>query len=159
MAQHIMIAKTHKLEVEDGRFSQDIRDFIWNYGLRQILNDAGSSGKSPDEKLAMAEKKLAALYEGVIRKTREAKNPLDAIALRMAKAVFKNAFGWGKGLMVGKFTTWATKQEIEFDADNEEDLARAIDEALDIIANTEGVQTKARAELNAPKLEIDLDAI
>lgn len=154
--QTVKIARTFNLPVHEDRFNDEIRAYIWNYGLRQILNDAGASFKDPAEKLAAAGKRLDALYEGVIRKTREAKNPLDAIALRMAKEVFKGAFGWGKGLTVGKLMKWASERGIEFDAENEEELAEGIDKVLDLIAGSAQIQERAKAEIERKQAVVNL---
>ena len=100
---NITIAKTHVLPVDEAKFSADVRDFIWAYGLRQILNDAGSMGKGPDEKLAMAQKKLDILYSGELRKAREggAADPLTAEMERLARADVTKALR-AKGKSIGK---------------------------------------------------------
>lgn len=81
----ISIAKTHEIVVNTERFSDHVRQYIFDYGLKQVLNDAGSTGKNADEKLAMANKKLDALYAGEVRQARES-DPVRAEARNMAKA-------------------------------------------------------------------------
>lgn len=82
----ISIAKTHEIIVNTERFSDHVRQYIFDYGLKQVLNDAGSAGKNADEKLAMANKKLDALYAGEVRQARES-DPVRAEARKMARAV------------------------------------------------------------------------
>lgn len=89
--------------LETGDFPQVSRDFIFNYGLRQILNDChasiqrkdfvvgpeGEDGCYPDEKTAQAayvaavddrvKAKLAALESGDLS-TRRASGPVDPVA-------------------------------------------------------------------------------
>lgn len=86
---NVAIAKIHNLEVNVDKFNAEVRDYIFAYGLKQILNDAGSAGKSADEKLAMAEKKLAAMYDGTVRAVRAAKpgmSPRDSLIYKYARA-------------------------------------------------------------------------
>ena len=76
----ITIAKTHNLTVDESKFSPEVRDFIWNYGLIQIIRDAGSMGKNPDEKLAMSQKRLDSLYAGKFRVERDPSAAADPVA-------------------------------------------------------------------------------
>lgn len=87
----IHIARTHILPVDTTKFSQAVTDYIFAYGLKQVLNDAGSSGKDTLQKLAMAEKKLAALYEGTVRAVREGGG--DPIKAEMARLAVANVNG------------------------------------------------------------------
>lgn len=89
---HVSIARTHTVDVDESRFTDAVREYIFNYGLKQILNDAGSSGENPDEKLEMANKKLAAMYDGTVRTSgaREG-DPVKAEANRLAADMVKAA--------------------------------------------------------------------
>lgn len=85
----VTIAKTETVAVDTGKLNEAVLRYVFNYGLKQILNDAGSSGKSAEEKVAMAEKKLASLYEGTIRAARGGKpgqTPLEVEVERLARA-------------------------------------------------------------------------
>lgn len=62
----ITIAKTHTLNVDFEAFSDDVKAFVINYGVKQLLNDAAASGKGAEEKLGMAQKKLDRLVNGEI---------------------------------------------------------------------------------------------
>lgn len=84
MAQ-VLIAKTHTLEVDTEALTPAVREYIFNYGLKQVLNDAGSAGKTPDEKLGMAQKKLDALMRGEVARAREAVDEIGAEARRIAR--------------------------------------------------------------------------
>ncbi len=75
----IAIAKTHTLDIDLSKFNNDVNEFIFAYGLKQLLNDAGSSGKTPDEKLEMAKGKLDRLYAGELRRVGTAKTALDPV--------------------------------------------------------------------------------
>ena len=74
---NIVIAKVHTLSVDESRFTPAVRDYIWNYGLRQVLNDACAPHKDRADKIAAAELRLANLYEGTLRKGRNAVAGLD----------------------------------------------------------------------------------
>lgn len=84
MAQ-VLIAKTHTLEVDTEALTPAVREYIFNYGLKQVLNDAGSAGKTPDEKLGMAQKKLDAMLRGEVARAREAVDEIGAEARRIAR--------------------------------------------------------------------------
>ena len=87
----VMIAKTHALDVRDEDFSPEVRAYVFAYGLKQVLNDAGSAGKSPDEKLGMAQKKLDALLRGEVRAMREGVDEVTSEARKIAEGLIKNA--------------------------------------------------------------------
>lgn len=87
----VMIAKTHTLDVRDEDFSPEVRAYVFAYGLKQVLNDAGSAGKNPDEKLGMAQKKLDAMLRGEIRAMRESVDEVTSEARKIAEGLIKNA--------------------------------------------------------------------
>jgi transcription termination factor NusB len=91
--EQVMIArsKEHVVEVDEARFTPAVREFIFAYGLKQLLNDAGSAGKNPDEKLGMAQKKLDALYTGEVRRHRDAVDEVTSEARKIAEGLIKNA--------------------------------------------------------------------
>lgn len=101
---NITIARMHELDIDTTKFTDAVNAYIFTYGLKQVLNDAGSAGKSPDEKLAMAEKKLAALYEGTVRAAREGGG--DPIKAEMARLAVANVNGRIKaaGRKIKEFT-------------------------------------------------------
>lgn len=45
-------------------------EYIFNYGLKQMLNDVHASEKDPDAKKALSLKKLDSLYAGQVAQTR-----------------------------------------------------------------------------------------
>lgn len=87
----IVIAKTHTLNVDDGAMAPHVRDFVFEYGMRQLLNDAGSAAKGADDKLAFAQKKLDALMRGEVRTARTAVDEVTAEARRIAERKIKDA--------------------------------------------------------------------
>lgn len=98
MAQTIPLGRAGKygtLEVETERFSAEIHDYIYAYGLRQVLNDAMAEKKAEDgsalpddEIVAKAQKRLDNLYAGVLRTRGESEpfDPFEAECYRLAKA-------------------------------------------------------------------------
>lgn len=87
----VIIAKTHALSVDVEALSPQVREYIFAYGLKQVLNDAGSAGKSPDEKLGMAQKKLDALLRGEVRAMRESVDEVTSEARKIAEGLIRNA--------------------------------------------------------------------
>lgn len=76
------------IDVATGNLPAHVKDFIFEYGLRQILNDAGSAQTTIADKHAIALKRLDALYAGELRVRRAADNlsPLEAEIERLARA-------------------------------------------------------------------------
>ena len=99
----ITIAKTHTLPVDESRFTTDVNAFIWNYGLKQLLNDAGATVEdgTPEEraaeKLAKATARLEQLYTGTLRKPRETSlgvSTLDALFILSFCNIFSAFLCW-----------------------------------------------------------------
>lgn len=69
-----------ELSVETTRFSKEICEHVFTYGIRQILNDAiaQKDGLSKSELFEKAKLRLENLYAGVLRKVREEKS-IDSI--------------------------------------------------------------------------------
>ena len=86
----VSIGKTGKaIDVNFNDLAPHVIQYIVSYGLKQVLNDAGSAAKSDSEKVAMAEKKMDTLLRGEIRAQRES-DPIAARAKQIAiKAVTK----------------------------------------------------------------------
>ena len=102
---NVIIAKDETLIVDEAKLPQIAKDYIWAYGLKQVLNDAGSAGKGKAEKLVMAKAKLEALYAGTIRTAREGKpgaSQAETLAARFAMADAKRAI-IAKGRKVKEF--------------------------------------------------------
>lgn len=79
MTQVINIGEAGSIEVEAGKFDAAVTAYIFQYGLKQMLNDvhAGETkGKTPDDatrqanKRALVEKKLDSLYAGEVAQSR-----------------------------------------------------------------------------------------
>ena len=75
------------------------RVHVWNYGLRQILNDAMASAKNDDEALAFAQKRLDNLMSGTLRASGGGSkgNPVRKRAQEIAE---------GKIALNAKFIAW-----------------------------------------------------
>ena len=89
----VKIAKSdaHVLDVDFSALPEASKAYIIAYGVKQVLNDAGSAGKSPDEKLGMAQKKLDALLRGEVRAMRESVDEMTAEARKIAEGLIRNA--------------------------------------------------------------------
>jgi len=81
------------LSVDTTKFADHIDRFLYEYGIRQVLNDAMSDKKDKDGNtlsvqaiVAKAEKKLDALYAGELRKSAEPADPFGAECYRIAMA-------------------------------------------------------------------------
>lgn len=75
----VLIGEAGSIEVDESKFNEAVRAYIFNYGLKQMLNDvhAGETAKkTPDDetrkanKIALVEKKLASLYAGEVAQSR-----------------------------------------------------------------------------------------
>jgi hypothetical protein len=95
------------LTVDVDRLPENALEYIWSYGLKQVLNDAMATKVDknndilPNEVIAQkARDKLDALYEGVVRMRGEAvaADAYEAEAIREAKR-FTIAFLTKKGVM------------------------------------------------------------
>lgn len=154
----ITINKTG-LVLETGDFPANSKDFIFNYGLRQILNDCHSSIQAKDFETteawheavnAAVQAKLSALESGdlTIRRTSsEPVDPVERVALRMAREAVKSALK-ANGLTVKKIG-----QE-KFD----ELAAGHLDKNGDAIRKLAKAEVKRQADA-ASAVEIDLSSL
>lgn len=105
-------ARYGTMEVEPERFSPEVQRYIYDYGLRQVLNDAMAEKFEKDKKgefvldnhgnrimlsddviRAKAEKRLDALYAGTIRtRGEEPTNPIEAEVHAIAKDAINMAY-------------------------------------------------------------------
>lgn len=79
MAQNIGIGEAGEISVDETRFNETVKAYIFNYGLKQMLNDVHASVtkkveaddlKRVEQKLALVQKKLASLYAGEVAQAR-----------------------------------------------------------------------------------------
>lgn len=96
------------LDVDCSRFNDTVHEYVYSYGLRQILNDAMADKKDDDGKpladdaiRAKALKRLDNMYAGELRQRRESAEPTDPVeaeAWKLAKAamttVYKEIGAW-----------------------------------------------------------------
>lgn len=159
VARIVTIAKTHELAVEPEKFNGDVAAFIFNYGLKQVLNDAGSAEKTPDGKLAKAAAKLAALHAGELRKAREPGESADPVAKeawRIAGEIVTNGLGriWKgefKPVDMAKVKAFAAKHELDLS-----DMEAFLDAAREIVAKTDRVVAQAKESVLAKSALADL---
>jgi len=89
-----------------GDMPQATLDHVFAYGLRQILNDAMASAKTPEEAKAFADKRLANLMSGTLRASpTRTGDPIEDEARRIAR-----------GMLEAKIRTVGKKVK-DFDAD------------------------------------------
>lgn len=86
-------AKYGTIDVDDSRFNTEVEEYLWLYGIRQVLNDAMATKTDKDgnelsepEIRAKAEHRLQALYDGTLRQRGESIEPLDPV----------EAIAWGE---------------------------------------------------------------
>lgn len=153
MTNQIIINKTGVV-VEVAELPKVASDFVFNYGLKQILNDCHSSIKRADFKteeefvstvMEAVNRKIAALVAGNIsvRVAKEALAPIDKIIQRMAQAAIRAALK-AKGVAVKQI--------------GEEKFAELVENYS--TKHAAKLRAEAQAELdrakNAPDVEIDL---
>lgn len=97
--QTIGIGTAGQIEVDESKFNDQVKAYIFNYGLKQILNDVHASvtakveadeSKRNAQKLAMSHKKLDSLYAGEVAVPRAAGgSAVDREMTKMAEATLK----------------------------------------------------------------------
>lgn len=75
------LGKAGSIDVDTSRFTDQVRDYIFNYGLKQMLNDVHAGEKDVALKPALSAKKLQSLYAGNVAQTRVSSG--DAVAKEM----------------------------------------------------------------------------
>lgn len=84
----IKIAKINRSEsIDFDALPQKSKDFVVNYGLKQLLNDSIVSGESDEERNGLLDKKLDKLLEGTldIRESTRETDPLAKEITRLAE--------------------------------------------------------------------------
>lgn len=79
-------ARTVLIETE--RFDAEAFWHVFVYGVKQILNDAGSQHETVSDKLAAAEAKLTTLYDGTFG-TRTSGRTVDSVAFTFAREMLR----------------------------------------------------------------------
>lgn len=125
------------VDVEKLEASPAVMEYIFNYGLKQMLNDVHASEKDASAKLGLSQKKLDSLYRGEVAQARAAGgDPVKKEMRAMAEADVKN-MARGAGIKLANIP--------------KEKLAAAID------AQMEKNETKYRKAAEA-KLAIKVEA-
>ncbi len=92
------IGKAGVMTIDLAAMPDESLNYIFMYGLKQVLADAHSQAKTKDEATAMSEKKLAALYEGKFRvSSSRTSDPVLKEAKRLAGIALDGALA-AKGL-------------------------------------------------------------
>jgi len=89
-------AKYGQMQVDCDRLPAHVLEYVFVYGVRQVLNDAMAEKKDEngnelpvDQIVAKAQKRLDNMYAGELRARRESQEPADSVeaeAWKMAKA-------------------------------------------------------------------------
>lgn len=133
--QEVTVAKFESITVDVSNLEEHVQEFIFTYGLRQLLNDAGASKKTLEEKVEAAQMKLARLHEGMTgRVAGVAKDATTGIMERLALAAVK-----GKIKAAGK----------KFDSFSEEQIEGAVSKY--IAANHDALAAEAQKQIDARK--------
>jgi hypothetical protein len=155
----VTIAKVHTLAVDPSKFNADVLEYIFAYGLKQVLNDAGSAGKDADQKRDMALVKLDALYNGELRKARESGEPADPVgkeAYRIAGEMVARLLG---RIYKGEWKCPDMARAKAFAAKNDLDLSDAaefLESARKIVAKSDRVRAEAKANVESAAALADL---
>jgi len=139
---NILIKKTGRVvEIDRAKFNDRVNEYVFTYGLTQILNDCHSSvtkkseDYSDDKVHALVDKKLAALIAGELRTPRGEGSSGDPVADR----------AW---MLAGKDIRKAmTAAGIKRADVTDEQMESAIEAHLE--ANLDDYMTKAKAALEA----------
>lgn len=119
MTQVIGIGSAGEITVDEGKFSETVWAYVFNYGLKQMLNDVHASvtakveadeTKRNSQKMALVQKKLDSLYAGEVAQARVGStgNPVEREMRAMAEADLKAKLR-SIGKKVGDYdkTVWA----------------------------------------------------
>ncbi len=148
----ISIGKGIKIEVDRGKFSPEVNEHIWAFGIRQMLADAHAAmTKDEDDYVnkskVLAERKLAALYSGELRVNGERSPRLDPvegearrIALGQVQSQIRAGLCKTEGVVNRKVSSYTTAQILELVA------ARLVANPKILIAARNVVRDRMEAE-------------
>lgn len=163
-------AKYGHVDVELGRFNEAVHEYLYMYGLRQVLNDAMATKTdkdgnvlAPENIVAKAVNRLENLYAGILRSRSEGEpaDPFEAECYREAKRTaeyYLRAKGQFKDVPKG------TKDRFMFVVNRLRAAAGApeADEAeyvAELLSGPAGAGIKKRARDAIRGREVDLDSI
>ena len=78
----IGLGKAGELAVDSSKFTDQVKEYVFVYGLKQMLNDVHSQEKNVVLKPALSQKKLDSLYAGQVAQARAASG-LGAVERKM----------------------------------------------------------------------------
>lgn len=87
--EDLQLGRFGKMQVEWAKMPQHVLDHIWKVHSAQFFTDAGNSGgrdSTNSERLALAQKKLAACYAGELRQRRDGAigDPFEVMCYKIA---------------------------------------------------------------------------
>lgn len=167
-AINIGLGEAGEITVDSSKFTETVQSYIFNYGLKQMLNDVHASmtakveadaDKRKANKLALVEKKLASLYAGEVAQARV--NSGDAVMREMRamaetdlkaklKIVGKKVSDYDKAVwqtVIGKQVAAneaayrkaaEAKLAIKPEAAADDDILAMLDEAAEVVEEPEG---------------------
>lgn len=146
------------IDVDLAKFSETVLNHVFDYGLRQILNDAMASGKTDAERRQLAEKRLDTLYSGNLRASGvRVGDPVKRRAIEIATAKVK---------VSPKFIAWVNDNKPKAGASDKEKLAwlktqaDAVRKNAEKLAQAESIMAQAKIDVEAASaidVEVDLD--
>ena len=92
--QVISLGKGGEITVDVAKLAESaaVVNYVFNYGLKQMLNDVHASEKDPEAKLGLSQKKLDSLYRGEVAQARVSSgDPVKREMRAMAEADVKAA--------------------------------------------------------------------
>lgn len=137
----IGLGKGGEIEVDVSRIAAHdaVVNYIFNYGLKQMLNDVHASEKDAKAKLGLSQKKLDSLYRGEVAQAR-ATSSGDKLAREMrlvATEVLKDKLR-AIGKSWGKLSKDTQKEVLDkYVAANEADLKKAAQARLDAVKGSD----------------------
>lgn len=85
----IGLGKAGTIEVDTSRFNEQVQEYIFNYGLKQMLNDVHAGEKDLALKPALSAKKLQSLYDGNVAQIRSNGDAVARVMRELAEADVK----------------------------------------------------------------------
>lgn len=146
--QVILLGKAGEIKVDVAKLAESaaVVNYVFNYGLKQMLNDVHASEKDPAAKLGLSQKKLDSLYRGEVAQARVSsggdpvKKEMRAMAEDDVKAAMRAAgikpSALAKGKLAEIIDAQMAKNEARYRKAAEAKLAIKVEkvEAVDVMA-------------------------
>jgi len=137
--QTISLGKAGEIEVDPSKFTEAVTQYVFNYGLKQMLNDVHAAEKDLKAKVGLSQKKLDSLYAGEVAQARGGGgDPVAREARKMAEADIRKALkAAGKKIADLEKGVLASLTEKQLEAKKTEYLEKA---AAKLAIKVEGVE-------------------